>query len=139
MSTVNNWISVQTVVNRFNSCTPHKPVVSKTSEAGIWWSSYDHLTNVKGQWGGSQRVHAFYSTRKKLYMNWSKRMMMKRGMVDKQGVYGSQLKVLSNPGLQTIGSNVYVMLCILSVWHPGLIPAYQNNSYTLLFSGLRSP
>ena len=29
--------------------------------------------------------------------------------------------------------------CFLSVRHPGLIPVYQKNSCTLLFSGLRSP
>ena len=28
--------------------------------------------------------------------------------------------------------------CFLPVWHPGLIPVYQKNSCTLLFSGLRS-
>ena len=31
-----NWIGVQTGVHGFDSCTPHKPVVSKTSEADIW-------------------------------------------------------------------------------------------------------
>ena len=33
-----------------------KPVVSKTSEADIWLSSYDHLTNVGGQRGGCQQL-----------------------------------------------------------------------------------
>ena len=36
--------------------TPHKPVVSKTSEANIWLSSYDHLTDVGGQRGGCQQL-----------------------------------------------------------------------------------
>jgi len=31
----------------------HKPVVSKTSEAGIWLRSYDYLTDVGGQRGGA--------------------------------------------------------------------------------------
>ena len=29
--------------------------------------------------------------------------------------------------------------CFLSVWHPGIIPVYQKNPCTLLFSDLRSP
>jgi len=36
--------------------TPHKPVVSKTSVADIWLSSYDHLTDVGGQRGGCQQL-----------------------------------------------------------------------------------
>jgi len=31
-------------------------VVSKTSEADIWLSSYDHLTDVRGQRGGCQQL-----------------------------------------------------------------------------------
>jgi len=31
-------------------------VVSKTSEADIWLSSYDHLTDVGGQRGGCQQL-----------------------------------------------------------------------------------
>ena len=42
-------------------------VVSKSSETDIWLSSYDHLTDVGGQRiYCSERVRAFYSTRKKL-------------------------------------------------------------------------
>ena len=37
---------VQTGVHGFDSRTPHKPVVSKTSEADIWLSSYEHLTHI---------------------------------------------------------------------------------------------
>ena len=37
-------------------------MVSKTSEAKIWLSSYDHLTDVGGQRGGCQQL----SQRKKL-------------------------------------------------------------------------
>ena len=33
-----------------------KPMVSKTSEADIWLSSYDHLTDVGGQRGGCQQL-----------------------------------------------------------------------------------
>ena len=40
---------------------------------------------------------------------------------------------VSNPGLQIIGSNEF------SVRQTGLIPVYQKNSCTLLFSGLTSP
>ena len=36
--------------------TPHKPVVSKTSEADIWLSSYDHQTDVGGQRGGCPQL-----------------------------------------------------------------------------------
>ena len=55
-STASNWIGVQTGVHGFDSRTPHKPVVSKTSEADIWFSSYDHLTDVGGQRGGCQQL-----------------------------------------------------------------------------------
>ena len=48
-SKASNWIGVQTSVHRFDSRTPHKPVVSKTFEADIWVNSYDHLTDVGGQ------------------------------------------------------------------------------------------
>ena len=50
-----NWIGVQTGVHGFDSHTPHKPVVSKTSEADIWLSSYDHLANLR-QRGGCQHL-----------------------------------------------------------------------------------
>ena len=56
LSTASNWIGVQTGVHGFDSHTPHKPVVSKTSEADIWLSSYDHLTDVGGQRGGCQQL-----------------------------------------------------------------------------------
>ena len=56
LSTASNWIGVQTCVHGFDSRTPHKPVVSKTSEADIWLSSYDHLTDVWGQRGGCQQL-----------------------------------------------------------------------------------
>ena len=56
MATASNWIDVQTGVHGFNYHTPHKPVVSKTSEADIWLSSYDHLTDVGGQRGGCQQL-----------------------------------------------------------------------------------
>ena len=46
LSTASNWIGVQT------GSIPvlHKNL--KTFEANIWFSSYDHLTNVGGQKGG---------------------------------------------------------------------------------------
>jgi len=44
-------------------------VVSKTSKADIWLSSYDHLTDVGGQRGGcqqlSQRKGAFFLLNKR--------------------------------------------------------------------------
>ena len=44
-------------------------------------------------------------------------------------------------GIQSGLTNDWVqwVWCFLSVRHPGLIPVYQKNSCTLLFSGLRSP
>ena len=56
LSTASNWIGVQTGVVGFGSRTPHKPVVSKTSEADIWFSINDHLTDVGGQKGGCQQL-----------------------------------------------------------------------------------
>ena len=47
---------VQTGVHGFDSRTPHKPVVSKTSEADIWLRSYEHLTDVGGQRGSCQQL-----------------------------------------------------------------------------------
>ena len=43
------------LVSRLVSRTPHKTVVSKTSEADIWLSSYD-LTDVGGQREGGQQL-----------------------------------------------------------------------------------
>ena len=56
LSKSSNWIGVQTGVHGFDSRTPHKPVVSKASETDIWLSSYDHLTDVRGQRGGCQQL-----------------------------------------------------------------------------------
>ena len=56
LSTASNWIGVQTSVHGFDSRTPHKPVVSKTSEADIWLSIFDHLTDVGGQRGGCKQL-----------------------------------------------------------------------------------
>ena len=51
----------------------HKPVVSKSSEADIWLSSYDNLTDVGGQRGGcqqlSQRKGAYFLLIKKEALN----------------------------------------------------------------------
>jgi len=41
-----------TGVHGFDAHTLHKPVVSKTSEAGIWLSSYDSQPDVGGKRGG---------------------------------------------------------------------------------------
>jgi hypothetical protein len=40
LSAASNWIGIQTGVHGFDSRTPHKPVVSKSSEPNIWLSSY---------------------------------------------------------------------------------------------------
>ena len=56
-------MGVQTGVHGFDSRTPHKPVVSITTEADIWLSSYDHLTDVGGQRGSCQQL----SQRKDVY------------------------------------------------------------------------
>ena len=56
LSTASNWIGIQTGVHGFDSRTPHKPMGSKSSEANIWLSSYDHLTEVGGQRGGCQHL-----------------------------------------------------------------------------------
>ena len=61
-------MGVQTGVHGFDSRTPRKFVVSKTSEADIWLSSYDHLTDVGGQRGGCRQLS-----------------QRKRGKGDKQG------------------------------------------------------
>ena len=56
MASTSNWIGVQTGVHGFDSRTPDKLVVSKTSEADIWLISYDHLTDLGGQKGGCQQL-----------------------------------------------------------------------------------
>ena len=56
MSAASNWIGVQIDVHWFDSPTSHKPVVSKSAEANICLSSYDHLTDVGGQRGGCQQL-----------------------------------------------------------------------------------
>ena len=65
--------------------------------------------------------------------------MIKRGKEDKQResmVASYRYLGVSNPGLQMIGSNECDVSCLNST-RP-LIPVYQKNSCTLLFSGLRS-
>jgi len=63
LSSASNWIGVQTGVHGFDSRTPHEPVVSKTSEAGgCRRTTSDNISR-------SERVRAFYSTRKKLIVD----------------------------------------------------------------------
>ena len=105
-STASNWIDVQTDVQGFDSLTPHKPVFPKHLKQT---SGYEVMTPWR-MWGkrGSERVHAFYSTRNKLKGDWSKWIMMKTGMVDKQGesmVASCRYLRVSNLGLQMLGSN----------------------------------
>ena len=61
-------------------------MVSKTFEADIWLSSYDHLTDVGGQRGGcqqlSQRKGAFFLLNKKEVL--SGLIQVKRASVEKQ-------------------------------------------------------
>ena len=119
MSAASNWIGIQTGVHGFDSRTPHKPaLISKLSEANIWFSSYDHLTDVGGAAFNnflSERVRAFYLTRKKLEMDWSKWMVMKRGKVEKRResmVASYRYLEVSNPGLQMIWSNECDVSCL---------------------------
>ena len=97
----------------------------KTSEADIWLSSYDHLTDVGWQRGGgqqlSQRKGAFFLLNKK--EAWSGliqvQMMMKRGEVDKQGqsmIAGYRYLGVSNQGLQMLGSNESDVSCVYGTW-----------------------
>ena len=44
------------VFTGFDYRTPHKPVVSKTSEADTWLRSYDHLADVGGKRGGCKQI-----------------------------------------------------------------------------------
>ena len=59
MSTVSNWIGVQTGVHGFDSRTQHKPVVSKTSKADIWLSNYDHMDLGKVDKQGECKVASY--------------------------------------------------------------------------------
>ena len=112
MSTASNWIGVQTDVHWFDSRTPHAPVVSKTSEADISLSNYDHLTDVGGQRDGcqqlSQRKGACFLLNKKEALSGLIQVNDDEGMVDKQGesmVASYRYLGVSNPGLQILGSN----------------------------------
>ena len=102
------------------SRTPHKTVVSKTSEADIWLSSYD-LTDVGGQREGGQQLSqtkgAFFLLNEK--EAWSGLiqvpMMMKRGEVDKQGqsmIAGYRYLGVSNQGLKMLGRNESDVSCL---------------------------
>jgi len=74
LSAASNWIGVQIDVNWFDSPTSHKSVVSKSAEANICLSSYDHLADLGGQRGGcqhlSQRKGACFLLNKKEAWKW---------------------------------------------------------------------
>ena len=121
LSTASNWIGVKTGVAGFGSQTPHKPVVSKTSEADIWFSSNDHLTDVGGQRGGYQKlsqrkVRAFFSYKKEA---WNGLIQVNEDEERKGWQAGRVYMVaryrylgVSNPGLQMIGSNECHVSCL---------------------------
>ena len=88
-------------------------MVSKTSEADIWLSSYDHLTYVGGQRGGCQKL----SHRKGVCFLLNKKEALS-GLIqvndDEERIGGQAWKSMvasnrylrvSNPGLQMLGSN----------------------------------
>jgi len=113
LSAASNWIGVQTGVHGFNSFTPHKPVVSKTSEADIWLSSYDHLTHVGGLRGGCQqlpqRKDACFKLKKKEALSG---LIQVNDDEERNGGQAGRVWLpaigtwgLSNPGLQMLGSN----------------------------------
>ena len=92
-------------------------MVSKKSDAVIWLSSYDHLTDVEGQRGGcqqlSQQKGACFLLNKKEAL--SGLIQVKRGMVDKQGesmVASYRYLGVSNPGLQMVWSNECDVSCL---------------------------
>ena len=138
MSTTSNWIGVQTGVHGFDSRTPHKPVVSKNI-----WSR--HL--VKQLWppDGCRRTEGRLSTtlaakvcvlsaqqERSFKWDWSKWMMMKREMVDKQGesiVASHRCLGASNPGLLMLGSNEWDVSYQYGT--RASFPVYQKDSCTL--------
>ena len=80
----------------------------------------------------SERVRAFYLTRKWIDPSewwWREERLTNR---ESQWLPGGIQSGLTNDWEQWVW-------CFLSVRHLGLIPVYQKNSCTLLFSGLRSP
>ena len=96
LSKGSNWIGLWTDVHGLESRKPHKPLVSKTSEADIWLSSYDYLTDVGELRGGCQQLSqrkgaCFLLNKKEALSEFIQVKMMKRGMLDKWGVYGCQL------------------------------------------------
>jgi len=91
LSKGSNWIGLRTGVHGFDSRTSHK-----TSEADIWLSSYDYLTDVGELRGGCQQLSqrkgaCFLLNKKEALSEFIQVKMMKRGMLDKWGVYGCQL------------------------------------------------
>ena len=116
-------------------------MVTETSKADILLSNYDHLTNLGGQRGGcqqlSQQKGACFLLNKKEAL--SGLIQVNDDEENKGGQRESMVATnrfleVSNPGLQMIGSNE----CLQLARHLGLIPVYRKNSFTLLFSGLRS-
>ena len=71
LSAASNWIGVQTGVHGLYSRTPHTPVVSKTSEADIWLSCYDHhLTDVGGLSTSLTGKESVLSTQQERSLKW---------------------------------------------------------------------
>ena len=90
---------------------------------------------VKQLWppdGCRMTVNAFYSTRKKLEVDWSKWMMMKRERwTSRESLWLPAISTWGYPSGLTDVREHWVW-CFLSVWHQGLIPIYQKNSYSII-------
>ena len=100
----------------FTVWIPLKPVVSKTSQAEVWLSSYDYLPKCLGQGSASQQLSqrkgAFFLLNKKKALSglvqvndrwWREERLTSR---KKETMVASYRYLgVSNPGLQMIGSN----------------------------------
>ena len=107
----------------FTVWIPLKPVVSKTSQAEVWLSSYDYLTKCLGQGSASQQLSqrkgAFFLLNKKKALSglvqvndrwWREERLTSR---KKETMVASYRYLgVSNPGLQMIGSNECDVPCL---------------------------
>ena len=90
-------------------------MVSKTSEANIWFSSYDHLTNVGGQKGGFKGACFLLNKKEALsgLIQVNDDEERKNGQAGKSMVASYRFLGVSNPGLQMIWSNEFDVSCTL--------------------------
>ena len=115
-------------------------MVSKTSQADIWLSSYDHLTDVGGQRGGcqqlSQRKRAFFLLIKKEDLT---RLILVNDDEERNGGQAGEPMVasywylgVSNLVLRMIGSNECDVSCLYGT-RPHFSISEEFYTYTLLF------